>query len=408
MAGALSHIRILDLSRVLAGPWCTQLLADFGAQVIKIERPGAGDDTRAWGPPWLQDADGRDTGESAYYLCANRAKKSVALDIAKPEGQRIARALAARCDVVIENFKVGALARYGLDAATLRAANPRLVYCSITGFGQEGPFADRAGYDFIIQGMGGLMGITGDPSGEPQKVGVAVADLFTGLYAANAIQAALAHRERTGEGQVIDVSLLDSQVAMLANVASNFLVSGRASGRFGNAHANIVPYQVFPCRDGHLILAVGNDGQFRKFCEVAGCAALAEDPRYATNPARVANRAALVVLLEPILETRDLDDWIAALEAAGVPCGPINTVDRVFAHPQVRARGDRVEIPHPAGVTAPVVANPVRFSATPVRYDDAPPLLGQHTREVLGGLLGMAEEELSALESAGVIGRPAN
>jgi crotonobetainyl-CoA:carnitine CoA-transferase CaiB-like acyl-CoA transferase len=402
--GALAGVRVLDLSRVLAGPWATQLLADYGAEVIKIERPGSGDDTRAWGPPFLAGADGRPTGESAYYLCTNRAKKSVAIDIAQAAGQRIVRDLAAKCDVVVENFKVGALKKYGLDYESLRAANPTLIYCSITGFGQDGPYADRAGYDFMIQGMGGLMGITGEPDGEPVKVGVAVADLFTGMYAANAILAALLHRDRTGEGQAIDLALLDAQVAMLANVASNYLVGGLLPRRYGNAHANIVPYQAFACRDAYLILAVGNDGQFAKFCEIAGRPELATDVRYATNPARVAHREELVATIADLMRGRDMADWLAALEAAGVPCGPINTLDRVFDHPQVRARGVRVEVPHAAGVSVPLVANPAKFSATPVGYEAPPPLLGQHTREVLADLLGLDAAELDRLAGEGAIG----
>lgn len=403
MAAALSHIRVLDLSRVLAGPWATQLLADFGAEVIKIERPGCGDDTRAWGPPFLKDAAGRDTGESAYFLCTNRAKKSVAVDIALAEGQRLMRDLAAKCDVVIENFKVGALAKYGLDYESLRAVAPGIIYCSITGFGQDGPFADRAGYDFMIQGMGGLMGITGEPDGEPMKVGVAVTDLFTGMYASNAILAALTHRQRTGEGQRIDIALLDTQIAMLANVASNYLVGGSLPRRHGNAHANIVPYQAFHCRDGYLILAVGNDGQFAKFCEVAGRPELARDQRFATNPARVTNRETLVGIIEGIMRGRDMEDWIAALEAAGVPCGPINTLDRVFDHPQTRARGVRVDVPHAAGVSVPLVANPVMFSATPVSYELAPPRLGEHTREVLASVLELPPAEIDRLAGSGVV-----
>ncbi|MBU0750771.1 MAG: CoA transferase [Gammaproteobacteria bacterium] len=403
MVAALSHIRVLDLSRVLAGPWATQQLGDFGAEVIKIERPGSGDDTRAWGPPFLVGGDGQATAESAYYLCTNRAKKSVTIDMAQPEGQRLVRDLAAKSDVVIENFKVGALRKYGLDYATLRAANPALIYCSITGFGQDGPLADRAGYDVMIQGMGGLMGITGEPAGEPMKVGVAVADLFTGMYAANAILAALAHRERTGEGQAIDIALLDAQIAMLANVASNYLVGGQLPQRHGNAHANIVPYQAFACRDGHIILAVGNDGQFARFCEIAGRPELSGDPRFATNPARVAHRDELVGMITEWMRSRDMADWIAALEAAGVPCGPINRLDAVFAHPQVVARGIRVEVPHPAGGSVPLVANPVKFSATPVSYEAAPPLLGQHTREVLAGVLGLDAAEIDRLAAARVI-----
>jgi crotonobetainyl-CoA:carnitine CoA-transferase CaiB-like acyl-CoA transferase len=405
-SSALSGIRVLDLSRVLAGPWATQLLADMGAEVIKIERPGAGDDTRAWGPPFLKDAAGNDTGESAYYLCTNRAKKSVAVDITRPEGQRLVRELALRCDVVVENFKVGGLKKYGLDYASIKAVAPGIIYCSITGFGQDGPYADRPGYDFMIQGMGGLMGITGVPEGEPMKVGVAVTDLFTGMYASNAILAALLHRQHSGEGQFIDIALLDSQVAMLANVASNYLVGGRLPRRYGNAHANIVPYQAFPCRDGYLILAVGNDGQFARFCDIAGAPELARDPRYATNPARVANREELVAIIDGLMRGRDMEDWISALEAAGVPVGPINSLDHVFEHPQVRARGVRVEVPFDDGTEGgmvPLVANPVKFSATPIRYEAAPPRLGQHTREMLASMLDLAPAEIERLVQARVI-----
>ena len=407
MPGALSHLRILDLSRVLAGPWCTQNLADLGAEVIKVEKPGSGDDTRAWGPPWLKDAEGRDTGESAYYLSCNRGKKSLAVDIAHPDGQRIVRELARHCDVVVENFKVGGLAKYGLDWDSLRAINPRLVYCSITGFGQDGPYAARAGYDFIVQGMGGLMSVTGEPDGAPgggpQKVGVAVADLFTGMYATVAVLAALTSRERTGQGQRIDLALLDAQVAMLANQNMNFLTSGQSPVRLGNAHPNIVPYQAFATADGHVILAVGNDAQFRRFCELAGRAELADDARFAANRDRVANRAALIPLIEPLLRSRTTQAWVAALEAAGVPCGPINRLDEVFDDPQVRHRGLRIELPHPEGGSVPLVANPIRLSATPLEYAAAPPLLGQHTNEILHDLLGFSEGETERLRRAGAI-----
>ncbi len=407
MPGALSHLRILDLSRVLAGPWCTQNLADLGAEVIKVEKPGSGDDTRAWGPPWLKDAAGRDTGESAYYLSCNRGKKSVALDIAHPEGQRIVRELARHCDALVENFKVGGLARYGLDWDSLREINPRLVYCSITGFGQDGPYAARPGYDFIVQGMGGLMSVTGEredaPGGGPQKAGVAVADLFTGMYATVAVLAALTFRERTGQGQHIDLSLLDAQVAMLANQNMNFLATGLAPGLQGNAHPNIVPYQSFASADGHLILAIGNDAQFRRFCALAGCEGLADDARFATNRDRVAHRAALIPLLEPLLRLRTTRDWIAALEEAGVPCGPINRLNEVFDDPQVKHRGLRIDLPHPAAGSVPLVASPLRLSACPAVYA-APPLLGQHTDEVLGGLLGLAKAERDRLRHDGVTG----
>ncbi len=410
MPGALSHHRILDLSRVLAGPWCTQTLADLGAEVIKVEKPGSGDDTRAWGPPWLKDAEGRDSGESAYFLSCNRGKKSVAIDIAHAEGQRLVRELARRCDIVVENFKVGGLARYGLDWDSLRALNPRLVYCSITGFGQDGPYAARAGYDFIIQGMGGLMSVTGErdgvPGGGPQKVGVAVADLFTGLYAAVAILAALSQRERSGEGQRIDLSLLDAQVAMLANQNMNYLLSGEPPARLGNAHPNIVPYQVFATADGHLILAVGNDAQFARFCQLAGCDGLAADPRFATNRGRVAHRDELVALLEPLLRGRGTRAWVEALETAGVPCGPINRLDEVFADPQVRHRGMLQEMDHPAAGRVPLVASPIRLSATPLEAGLPPPLLGEHTRLVLRDWLGLADAELERLHASGAIGAP--
>ncbi|MBI4989926.1 MAG: CoA transferase [Rhodocyclales bacterium] len=408
MPGALSHLRILDLSRVLAGPWCTQNLADLGAEVIKVEKPGSGDDTRAWGPPYLKDAAGQDTGESAYFLSCNRGKKSIALDIAHPEGRRIIRELARRSDVLVENYKVGGLAKYGLDWDSLHAINPRLIYCSITGFGQDGPYAARPGYDFIVQGMGGLMSVTGEadgaPGGGPQKVGVAVADLFTGMYATVAVLAALTFRERTGQGQHIDLALLDAQVAMLANQNMNFLTTGQAPERRGNAHPNIVPYQTFATADGHVILAVGNDAQFRRFCELAGCAGLADDARYATNSARVANRAALIPLLEPALRQRTTHAWIAALEAAGVPCGPINRLGEVFADPQVRHRGMRLDLPHPAAGSVPLVANPIRLSASPLEYDLPPPLLGQDTNEILQNLLGFQEDELARLRDDKVIG----
>ena len=408
MPGALSHIRVLDLSRVLAGPWCTQNLADLGADVIKVEKPGSGDDTRAWGPPYLKDAGGNDTGESAYYLSCNRGKRSLALDIAHPEGRRVVRELARHCDVLVENFKVGGLAKYGLDWDSLRTLNPRLVYCSITGFGQDGPYAARAGYDFIVQGMGGLMSVTGEPDGVPgggpQKVGVAVADLFTGMYATVAVLAALTFREQSGEGQHIDLSLLDAQVAMLANQNMNYLTTGQAPARRGNAHPNIVPYQTFATADGHVILAIGNDAQFRRFCELAGCGALADDARFAANRDRVANRAALVPLLEPLLRQRSTHAWVEALEDAGVPCGPINRLGEVFADPQVRHRGMRIDLPHALAGSVPLVANPIRLSASPLEYASAPPLLGQHTNEILHELLGLPQAELARLRDQGVIG----
>jgi crotonobetainyl-CoA:carnitine CoA-transferase CaiB-like acyl-CoA transferase len=406
--GALTGVRVLDLSRVLAGPWCTQTLADLGAEVIKVERPATGghpggDDTRGWGPPFLKDREGRDTAEAAYYLGANRNKRSLTIDIARPEGQDLVRRLADRCDVLVENFKVGDMARYGLDADTLRARCPRLVYCSITGFGHTGPYRERAGYDYAIQGMGGLMSVTGErddrPGGGPQKVGVAVADLFTGLYATVAILAALRHRDATGEGQVIDMALLDTQVAMLANLGANYLVTRQPPRRAGNAHQNIVPYQVFEVADGHLILAVGNDSQFEKFCAVAGCPELAADPRFATNAGRVRQRGVLVPLLEPLLRARTKADWLAALEAAKVPCGAINDLAEVFADPQVQARAMTARVPHPLNDALELVASPIKLSATPVRLRRAPPLLGQHTDEVLQeiGIGGAERERLRAL-----------
>ncbi|MGC2518396.1 MAG: CoA transferase [Burkholderiales bacterium] len=407
MTRPLSHIRVLDLSRILAGPWASQNLADLGAEVIKIERPGAGDDTRSWGPPFLKDRDGRDTRESAYYLSVNRGKKSVTLDLSTPEGQRIARALAAKSDVLIENYKVGGLANYGLAYADIRKINPRIIYCSITGFGQSGPASHRPGYDFIFQGMGGLMSITGErddrPGGGPQKVGIAVTDVITGMYASLAITAAIAHRERTGLGQHIDVALLDSIVALGANQILNYFTSGKVPGRYGNAHANVVPYEVFATADGHIILAVGNDGQFASFCKAAGQPELAADERYVTMPGRIVNRGTLIPLLREIFGQRTSRQWIAELEAAGVPCGPINNYQEVFADPQVRHRGLKVDIPHPAGVACPSVASPMRFSETPVEYKLPPPLLGEHTREVLGKFLGMESAELDRLAARKII-----
>jgi crotonobetainyl-CoA:carnitine CoA-transferase CaiB-like acyl-CoA transferase len=405
-SGALNGVRVLDLSRVLAGPWCTQTLADLGAEVIKIERPGSGDDTRGWGPPFLKDSNGAETAEAAYYLGTNRNKRSVTIDIAQPAGQALVRRLADSCDVLVENFKVGDMARYGLDAATLRAARPRLVYCSITGYGQTGPYRDRAGYDYAIQGLGGLMSVTGErddrPGGGPQKVGVAVADLFTGMYATVAILAALRHREASGEGQVIDMALLDTQVAMLANLGANYLVTRQAPRRAGNAHQNIVPYQVFEVADGHLILAVGNDGQFGRFCAVAGCAELARDERFATNATRVRHRDELVPLLATLMRQRGRAQWLEALEAAKVPCGPINSLDDVFADPQVQARQMTLTVPHPHNPQLELVASPMKLSATPVQSRRPPPLLGQHTDEVLREI-GITEAELAQLRQNGFI-----
>jgi formyl-CoA transferase len=404
---ALGHIRVLDLSRVLAGPWCAQNLADLGADVIKIERPGCGDDTRAWGPPYARDDAGHDTSEAAYYLAANRGKRSVTVDLASSEGQALVRALARHCDVVLENFKVGQLKRYGLDYDALKAIKPDLVYCSITGFGQDGPYAQRAGYDFLIQAMGGMMSVTGErddlPGGGPQRVGIALIDLMTGMYATVAVLAALTHRDRTGQGQHIDMALLDTQVATLANVGSNYLCSGAPPRRWGNAHPNIVPYQSFACADGHLIVAAGNDGQYRKFVEAGGRPELADDPRFATNPLRVQNRELLVPLLDEMVRAKSRAEWIDLLEARGVPCGPINDLGEVFADPQVRSRAMAIELPHPAAGKVKLVRSPMKLSATPATSDKAPPLLGQHTEEVLRTLLGKSGDEIAALRARGVI-----
>ncbi|MEJ2789283.1 MULTISPECIES: CaiB/BaiF CoA-transferase family protein [unclassified Pseudoxanthomonas] len=399
---ALAGVRVLDLTRVLAGPWSTQVLADLGADVIKVERPGSGDDTRGWGPPFLRDAAGNETAESAYFLCANRNKRSLTVDISTDDGQAIIRRLAMQSDVLVENFKVGDMARYGLDAATLRAANPRLVYCSITGFGQDGPYAQRAGYDFAVQGLGGLMSVTGAAQGEPQKVGVAVADLFTGLYATVAILAALRHRDATGEGQVIDMALLDAQVAMLANLGSHYLVGGDVPPRQGNAHANIVPYQVFVVADGHIIVAVGNDRQFARLCDLLDEPALATDARFTTNAERVRCRDVLVPMLQAHFLQRDRRAWLSLLEAAGIPCGPVNDLADVFADPQVRARGMVVEVPHPHAGTLPLVGSPIKLSVTPVQPSRAPPMLGQHTDNVLREA-GYSDDEVAALRARGAI-----
>ena len=406
MPGPLSHLRVLDLSRVLAGPWAGQVFADLGAEVIKVERPGEGDDTRGWGPPFITNADGS-RGDAAYYLSANRGKKSVAIDMARPEGQDLIRALARRSDIVLENFKVGGLKKYGLDYDSLKPLNPKLIYCSITGFGQDGPYARRAGYDFMIQGMGGIMSITGLPDGEPGsgpvKCGVAFADLFTGLYAVIGVLAALAHREQSGEGQFIDIALLDTQVAVLANQALNYLVKGEPPSRLGNAHPNIVPYQSFETRDGHVIIAVGTDRQFKEFCRIAGLKGMPEDLRFATNRARVQNRGELIPIIAKAIRQRSTQEWVEALEGAAVPCGPINRIDQVFADPQVRHRGMRVDLKRADGVKAPGIANPLRLSQTPVSYELPPPAFGADTNEILASVLGLDEAKIAALKKAGVV-----
>ena len=422
LPAALGGLRVLDLSRVLAGPWCTQILGDLGADVVKVERPAGaghpgGDDTRGWGPPFLRDAGGRETAEAAYFLGANRNKRSITIDLATPAGRALVRELACEADVLVENFKVGEMARHGLDYAALSALNPQLVYCSITGYGQTGPYRERPGYDYAVQGLGGLMSVTGASSAEiaddqagggPQKVGVAVADLFTGLYATVGILAALRHRDaggwRSGRGQHLDMALLDTQVAMLANLGANYLVSGAVPQRVGNAHPNIVPYQVFEVADGHVILAVGNDGQFRKFCAAAGCTAFAEDPRFATNADRVRHRAALVPQIAAVMRSRGRADWLTAFEAAGVPCAPINAIDQVFADPQVLARAMTETVAHPLADALRLVASPLKLSATPPRTRHAPPLLGEHGRQVLADWLGWDDARVAAAQADGALG----
>jgi crotonobetainyl-CoA:carnitine CoA-transferase CaiB-like acyl-CoA transferase len=407
MPGPLSHIRVLDLSRVLAGPWAGQNLADLGAEVIKVERPQKGDDSRAFGPPWIKDAKGADTADSAYFTAANRGKKSITLNLAKPEGQSIVRALAAKCDVLLENYKYGDLARYGLGYADLQSLNPRLIYCSVTGFGQTGPYREHPGYDFMIQGMGGMMSVTGEPDGAPgggpQRAGVPVADIITGMYASIAICAAIAHRAESGVGQHLDLALLDSQIALLAYQNTNYFATGAPPKRIGNLHPNIVPYQPFRTADGDVILACGNDNLYRKFCEAAGCRDLSDDPRFATNGKRVENRDVLTQLLQAVFLKRTTHEWVELLEAAGVPNGPINNVAQVFEEPQVKARGIRIELDHPVAGKLPSVASPMRFSATPLEHKVAPPVLGQHTGEILGGMLGMPPEAIEKLRAAGVV-----
>jgi crotonobetainyl-CoA:carnitine CoA-transferase CaiB-like acyl-CoA transferase len=406
MAGPLDGIRILDLTRILAGPFATQLLADLGADVIKVERPGTGDDTRAWGPPWLKDRDGRETSESAYYLSTNRGKRSVAIDISRPEGAALLRRIAGQSDVLVENFKRDGLVKYGLDWSTLHRELPGLVYASLTGFGQTGPYADRAGYDYQIQGMGGLMSITGEAEGAPMKVGVAISDIMTGMYLTVAILAALRHRDRTGVGQRIDLALLDAQVAWLANQATNYLVGGKVPGRLGNAHPNLVPYQVFRAADAHIVIAVGNDVQFRRFCEFAGLGALAEDVRYRTSADRVKNRDSLVAAIAAAILRQPARHWVEGLERLGVPCGPINDIAQAFSDPQVLARGMLIAMDHPlAGQGAlKLPGNPIKLSESPIAYDRPPPLLGEHTDEVLRGLLGLTADEIARLREAGALG----
>lgn len=405
-SGPLSHLKVLDLSRILAAPWAGQLLADLGAEVIKVERPGAGDDTRSWGPPFLKDADGKDTAEAGYYLAVNRGKRSIAVSLDHPDGQRIVRELAADADIVLENFKAGTLKRYGLDADSLRAINPRLIYCSVTGFGQTGPRRDQPAYDFLIQAMGGLMSVTGErdgrPGGGPQKVGVPIVDLMTGMYTAVAVLAAVARRDQTGQGETIDIGMLDVQVATLANQAMNYLVSGKVPGRNGNAHPNIQPQDVFRCSDGDVILVVGNDGQFARLCDVLGKSKWAADERFATNAQRVRNIDTLRVLLDEAFSEMTRADLIAALDKVVVPCGPINTVPEVFEDPQVKARGMLMHMPHPSGREVPQVANPIKFSEAPIRYALPPPLLDQHGAEILREL-GYDDQGVAALRAAGAI-----
>jgi formyl-CoA transferase len=407
MAGPLSHVRVLDLSRVLAGPWAGQNMADLGAEVIKVERPGRGDDSRAYGPPWVKDGEGRDTAESAYFTAANRGKKSVTLDIASPAGQAVVRELAKVSDVVIENYKFGDLDRYGLGYEDLKAINPGLIYCSVTGFGQTGPFKERPGYDFMVQGMGGMMSVTGEPDdapgGGPQRAGVPVADIITGMYASIAICAALAHRAVTGVGQRLDLALLDSQIALLSYQNTNFFATGQAPKRIGNLHPNIVPYQPFKTSDGNVIVACGNDNLYRKFCAAIGRPQFAQDERFVNNGKRVEHRDALTREVAAVMATRSTREWVEALEAAGVPCGPINDLAQVYQEPQVIARGIRVDIEHPVAGSMPTVASPMRFSQTPIEYKRPPPTLGQHTEEVLRGLLGKSDEDIAALRAGDIL-----
>ena len=407
MTQPLDHLRVLDMSRILAGPWCGQTFADLGAEVIKIERPGVGDDTRSWGPPFLKDKDGNETADAAYFLSANRGKKSVTVDITTPEGQGLIRNLALECDVLLENYKVGGLKKYSLDYESLSKVNPRLVYCSITGFGQTGPYSPRAGYDFLIQAMGGLMSVTGEaegmPGGGPQKIGVALSDILTGLYTTIGALSALAYRDKTGRGQHVDMALLDVTIAATANQAMNYLVTGNAPAMMGNAHPNIVPYEAYKAADHYIILATGNDGQYQRFCSVAGRPDLATDERFATNRARVGNRAVLGPILNEIIAAKPRAFWLEELERVGVPCGPINNLEQVFNDNHVQARGARQEVEHSVGGSIPTVANPIRFSESPIEYDQPPPLLGQHTDDVLAEMLGLDTAAIGRLRAANII-----
>ncbi|MDP7428109.1 MAG: CaiB/BaiF CoA-transferase family protein [Alphaproteobacteria bacterium] len=407
MSGPLAHIRVLDLSRILAGPWATQILADLGAEVIKVERPGQGDDTRTWGPPFLKDADGKETTDSAYYLAVNRGKKSLTLDLASPQGQDLVRQLAAKSNVLVENYKTGGLAKYGLGYEDLKALNPGPVYCSITGFGQDGPYAKRAGYDYLLQAMGGMMSITGPADGEPGagplRVGVALIDIITGMYSATAILAALNHLERTGEGQYIDMALMDSATALLANQGMNYLISGRSPGRSGNSHPNVAPYQPFETADGWIIVAIGNDNQFGRYCRLIGRPEMADDERFKRNQGRIENRAELIPPIEAAMRQRSSADWLAALEAEGIPGGPINELDQVFADPQVQHRGMNIELPHALAGDVPLIASPIKLSQTPVSYSHAPPTLGEHSEAVLADVLGLAADEIAELRQRGIV-----
>jgi crotonobetainyl-CoA:carnitine CoA-transferase CaiB-like acyl-CoA transferase len=407
MPGPLSHIRVLDLSRVLAGPWAGQNLADMGAEVIKVERPDKGDDSRAFGPPWLKDQEGKPTSEASYFLAANRGKKSITANLSNPEAQAMLRELAKSCDVVIENYKFGDLTRYGLGYDDMKAVNPKIIYCSVTGFGQTGPWRERPGYDFMAQGMSGLMSVTGEPDGTPgagpMRVGIPIIDILTGMYASIAICAALAHRAQTGVGQHLDLALLDTSMAFLSIQGMTYLTTGEAPGRIGNTHPSIVPYQVFPTKDGSVILACGNDNLFSKFCEAAGCKHLVTDERFAKNAGRVQTRAVLVPLLNEVFAQKTTKEWVAILEEAGVPNGPINSIAEAFEEEQVKARGVKFDLPHPKGGTVPMISSPMKFSATPLVQDTAPPTLGQHTEAVLGSILGLDAAGIAKLREAGAI-----